>query len=188
MRRKLSIKLFLAGAFVFSSLTQGLWAQTSNTGCGFFQRPRPARARLLKLQLASYHNSEPAPIVGLWKFSFIAEGNSEIPDGAVIDSGYATWHADGTEIMNSGRAPMTGSFCMGVWKQTGHSYKLNHFALSWDPSGTNFVGPANIRESVHMDSGNNRYSGTFTLDQFDTSGNVLVHIVGNVSGERITAD
>jgi hypothetical protein len=29
---------------------------------------------------------------------------------------------------------------------------------------------------------------TFTLDQFDVNGNVLVHLGGNVTGQRITAD
>jgi len=36
-----------------------------------------------------------------------------IPDGVPLDDGYATWHSDGTEIMNSGRVPKTGSF---VWE------------------------------------------------------------------------
>src|ERR1700675_1751635 len=57
---------------------------------------------------------------------------------------------------------------MGVWKQTGHTYKLSHYAQSWDGSGANLIGPANIRERVRMGPGNDRYSGTFTLDQFDT--------------------
>jgi hypothetical protein len=189
MKQKLGRRLLLLVVFIFASLAQGLWAQSAETGCGFFRSPgRSLPAKPLKLRMVAYQESEGAQIVGLWKFTFVAEGNSEIPDGTIIDSGYVTWHADGTELMNSGRAPMTGSFCMGVWKQTGHYFKLNHFALSWDPSGANFVGPANIRERVRVDSRNTSYSGTFTLDQFDTSGNVLAHIVGNVIGRRITAD
>ncbi len=68
-----------------------------------------------------------ASIVGLWKFTFVAEGNSgnpapfNPPDGATLDAGYVQWHSDGTEIMNSGRDPATGSFCLGVWKTTGPS-------------------------------------------------------------------
>ena len=39
--------------------------------------------------------------------------------------------------MNSGRPPITGNFCMGAWTQTEEgAHKLNHFALSWDPTGT----------------------------------------------------
>ena len=101
----------------------------------------------------------------------------------------ATWHADGTEIMNSGRAPMTGSFCMGAWKQTGdRSFKLNHIALSWDSSGTTFVGPANIREHVTVSHDGNTYTGTFSLTQYDTNGNVLAHVVGVIAAQRVTAD
>src|SRR5260370_42529100 len=108
-----------------------------------------------------------ASIVGLWKFSFVALGNSENPfplnppDGTTLDAGYVQWHSDGTEIMNSGRDPATGSFCLGAWKRIGKSkYKLNHFALSWNATGRScspsqqpgatgrFQGPTNIREGV----------------------------------------
>src|SRR5580658_6092083 len=93
-----------------------------------------------------------SPIVGMWKLTFVSRGTTGIPDGTVIDVGYATWHDDGTEIMNSGRAPITGNFCMGVWTQTGdYTYTLNHFGLAWDPTGAAFLGPSNIKESVTLD-------------------------------------
>jgi hypothetical protein len=136
-------------------------------------------------------DSERAPITGLWKVKFTSKGNTGIgiPDDATIDEGYATWHSDGTEIMNSGRVPKTGNFCMGVWKKTGRSsYRLNHFALSWDPTGTTLIGPTNIREEIVLDNQENSYSGTFTIDQYDTEGHLVVHISGVVSGQRITAD
>lgn len=71
------------------------------------------------------------PIVGMWHVMFTAEGNSEgPPDGTPIDNALVVWHADGTEIMNSGRPPQDGDFCMGVWKKAGpNRYHLNHFAL-----------------------------------------------------------
>ena len=137
----------------------------------------------MSLILASDHDSASAGIVGLWKVKFVA------PDGTVIDEGYATWHSDGTEIMNSGRPPITGNFCMGVWRSTRRStYRLNHFGLSWDPTGTNLIGPANIREEVVLARSGNSYAGTFTIDQFDVDGNVLAHIAGQVTATRITAD
>ena len=135
--------------------------------------------------------SDRAEIVGLWKFQFVAEGNSGMPpDGAVIDQGFATWHRDGTEIINSGRPPITGSFCMGVWKQTTRGiYKVNHFALSWAPNGTTFVGPANLREEVVLDESEDSYSGTFTIDQYGPDGTTLLaHITGQVTATRIKAD
>jgi hypothetical protein len=131
-----------------------------------------------------------AVIVGLWKFAFTAKGNKGIPDGAPIDAGLVTWHADGTELMNSSRPPMTQSFCMGVWRQTGHStFKLNHVALGWDPTGSVFVGPASIREEVTVDSTGNSYAGTFTIDQYAIDEQtVLAHVTGTIAAKRLTAD
>ena len=109
----------------------------------------------------------------------------------VVDQGYATWHSDGTEIMNSGKPPISGNFCMGVWEKTRiGTYKLNHFALGWDTTPTpNFLGPVNIREEVALDRTGNNYSGTFTIDQYDPTGKtVTLHIAGQVTGQRITVD
>ena len=79
--------------------------------------------------------------------------------------------------------------CVGAWRRNIFgAYKLNLFALRWDPTGQQLVGLANIREEVTIGHGQQNYSGSFTLDQSDTNGNVLVHLAGNVSAERITAD
>jgi hypothetical protein len=129
-------------------------------------------------------------IVGMWKFSFVSEGSPGIPDGSPVDAGYVTWHADFTELLNSGRAPMTGSFCMGVWKPLGHdTYQLNHIAMSWDTTGTVYVGPANIRETVTVNRRGDGYSGKFTLDQYATDEKTLLaHVQGKVTATRITVD
>jgi hypothetical protein len=129
-----------------------------------------------------------APIVGFWHVKFISKGTGFIPDGTVVDMGFSQWHSDGTEILNSSRPPATSNFCLGVWAKTGPStYKLNHFALSSDLNG-NMIGPANIREDVTLDTNGTSYSGTFSISQYDTSGNLLVHIVGEVKATRITVD
>jgi len=121
------------------------------------------------------------PVIGFWKVSFSVQGQ-------VIDSAFVQWHADGTEIMNSSRSPATQSFCLGVWeRQNGRNYKLNHFALSFDPNG-NFVGPANIREKITVADDGQTYSGNFTIDQYDTSGNVLAHVAGDITAFRITVN
>lgn len=127
-------------------------------------------------------------IVGFWRVTFTSEGTTGIPDGTVIDQAYSQWHSDGTEIMNSSRPPVTQSFCLGVWKKVGGlRYKLNHFAISFDPN-SNLVGPANIREDVVLRDRGKTFSGTFTIDQFDQAGNTLAHITGQITGTRITAD
>ena len=129
------------------------------------------------------------PVVGFWKVTFVAEGNSDgPPDGTVIDSAYAQWHSDGTEIMNSSRPPATQSFCLGVWEKTGPSkYTLNHFAISWNPDGT-LLGPANIRETITLSHDHGSFAGTFTIDQYNTGGNLLVHLTGQIEGKRITVN
>ena len=129
------------------------------------------------------------PIVGFWKFSMVSEGTTGIPDGTVVDQGFSQWHSDGTEITNSGnRAPITGNICLGVWKKAGGlHYSLSHYGISWDPNN-NFVGLAHIREEVALSPGGKTFVGTFTIDQFDQSGNTLAHIKGQITGIRITAD
>ncbi|MBB6189331.1 hypothetical protein [Rhodanobacter sp. MP7CTX1] len=130
------------------------------------------------------------PITGLWQVTFTSKGNPGIPDGAQLDAGFVTWHADGTEIMNSGRAPPSGSFCMGTFRHTSvYGYKLNHYTLAWDPTGTVFVGPGNVREQLQLDRSGNSYSGTFVITQFGVNGTtVLGSVTGTVSAQRITPD
>jgi len=133
--------------------------------------------------------SEADHIVGLWKAKFVAMGNNGIPDGAVVDSPLVQWHGDGTEFMNSLRAPVTGSVCMGVWRRTGKlHYALNHFALAFQPDGVTFLGPAQIQEDITLDKKGNTYSGTFTISQYDPAGNLLAQVKGNLSATRLTVD
>jgi hypothetical protein len=76
---------------------------------------------------------------------------------------------------------------MGVWKQTGPAtFSLNHFALSWDATGTQFIGPANIRETVTVDRRGKTYSGHFTITQYMPDGKTPAGgVSGNVKGTRI---
>ena len=185
--------LLVGTVFASRASAQCGYVEGVKAAASFEQSPwsgGPAELSPASLSLASEHDHGPAddPIVGFWKVTFVAKGNPDIPDGTVIDSGYAQWHVDGTEILNSSRPPATSNFCLGVWKNLGGSqYKLNHFALSSDLNG-NMIGPANIREQVTLGRGGNTYAGTFTIDQFDLSGNVLAHIAGEVTATRITVD
>ncbi len=183
MKNRLNIKLWPILGILVLGLAQGLWAQSSNTGCGY-STPKPAASlKPTALKTISKNEWVVAPITGFWKVQL------SLPDGTVIDQGYITWHADGTEILNSSRPPISGNFCMGVWKRTGRStYKLNHFAMEWDPSGTTFIGPLNLKEEITLDRSHNSYAGTFTVDQYDTNGNIIGHGAGNVTAQRITAD
>jgi hypothetical protein len=176
-------------------LTGTLLPATANADCGV---PAPASWQSQggfesgSLRLASDFRSRD-PIVGMWRVTFIAEGNvgpGLPPDGAVVDSAFVQWHSDGTEIMNSSRNPATQSFCLGVWQRVGpRQYKLNHFAISWDPAVPDHpLGPANIREDVTLSHDGKTFSGTFTIDQYDDSNHLLVHLTGQLRGRRITVD
>jgi hypothetical protein len=160
-------------------------------------------ARLVRAALADQDGDDDRggpSIVGMWHVTFTSHGSdSDLPEGAPVDNALVVWHGDNTEIMNSDRPPQDGNFCMGVWKQTGRNmYKLNHFAwfsnvydptnpLSWSEIGP-AQGPTHIVEEITLGPDGNHYSGTFTLDAYDTSGNAKVHIVGVLSGTRITMD
>jgi hypothetical protein len=189
----LAVMLFGTMLTPWASAQCGFW-DSSRLGPLRFQPlsgQAPTESRPGSLLVVSDDRSDGAAIVGFWKVLFVAEGNNPPgpPDGVTIDFGFQQWHSDGTEILNSGmRAPATGNFCLGVWKKTGRSrYKLNHFALSYDPAG-NFVGPANIREEVVLDRDADSYSGSFAITQFDQKGNLIGGVVGRVTGTRITVD
>jgi len=136
----------------------------------------------------------PEPIVGMWHVVFTGQGNtgeSAMFNNATVDNALVTWHADGTEIMNSGRPPQDGNFCMGIWEQVGRfHYRLNHFALGNAPNNApsgigDPSGPTQITEDVYLSPDCNHYTGYFTLDAVDPSGNPTTHIVGVISGTRI---
>ena len=186
----------------------------TNAGCGFSLQDAPAApappqkenrqpegsSRQPSLVMIAAHNdedSEPGPgnpgIVGLWKVKFVSPNSPGTNDGisTVVDQGYATWHSDGTEIMNSGRPPISGNFCMGVWEFSRHgTIKLNHWALGWDTTPIpSFIGPANIKEEIALDRTGNNYIGSFTIDQYEATGTtVILEIKGTVTGQRITVD
>lgn len=134
-------------------------------------------------------------IVGMWHVTFTAQtmGGSAIPN-TVIDNALVVWHSDKTEIMNSVRPPQDGDFCMGVWEKTGIlKYKLNHYAWFGNAYPTNPPteigppdGPTHITETVTLTPDGNHYSGQFTLDAYDTSGNIATSFTGVLAATRIT--
>jgi hypothetical protein len=135
-----------------------------------------------------------APIVGMWHVKFTAEGNPDgPPDGTPIDNALAVWHSDGTEIMNSGRPPQDGDFCMGVWKKIGsNQYLVNHIAWGGNdtanaPTGIgNPTGPTRILEKVTLSEDGKSFSGTFWLRATDPTAKTTAYIIGTVAGTRVT--
>jgi len=228
---KISTKMMTA-VITLGGLT--LAAGQAMAGCGTTEartagaKPMVYRSdgsgELFRTSFGPFNTSE---ITGLWKFVFTAEGDVgpgappnalPLPNGTPVDAGFVTWHDDGTELMNSGRTPASGSFCMGVWKQVGpHTYRLNHWALSWipdyQPGVTNSwseisggideifhaFGPTNIQETITLNGRGNSYTGSFRITQYvndgtkspinDTEGApVAFVIVGSISATRVTVD
>ena len=177
-----------------------MFAPYAHAGCGLYSpAPHPASWQPLiaspRLVLAALTNDEAATpsepsMVGTWKEKWISEGSEGIKDGTEVDAGYAQWHSDGTEINISGlRAPLTGDVCLGEWIKTGaRTYQMNHFGISYDPTGQNLVGPARIQQWLTIDPKGDSTSGKFTIDQWDEAGNLLAHLQGNVTGTRVTME
>lgn len=147
-------------------------------------------------QNSGSHHGGNDPITGLWKVNFLAHGNAGVADGTVIDAAIVTWHADGTELMNSAKPPVTGNFCQGVWERSGSTYTLNHLALGWAPDST-FIGPVSIHETVTVSHNATILSGTFTITQYAQDGTTVVPlrpdlpaapVVGSLVGTRVFAD
>ena len=188
MKKLLHMATMLGGFVLAAAFVPNAYAGCANS---------PASVGALNASLLSSTKSNevraPQPagsdIVGMWEVELVATSIPNTPpEGIVIDHGYAQWHSDGTEIMNSSRPPATGNFCLGVWKKTGQStYALTHRALSFLPDGTP-EGSAAIHEDVVLDRSGNTFSGRFTIDQFDTFGNLKAHVEGVIRGTRITPD
>ena len=151
------------------------------------------RAGLVTGTTPDYDDTD-VSIVGMWHVIFTAKtfNGSPIPDTA-IDNALVVWHSDKTEIMNSARPAQDGNFCMGVWERTGkYTYYLNH--IPWLANDTtnapggigNPMGPTQIVESVTLSPDGKQYSGSFKLDAYDTSNNLIVSFTGVLTATRIT--
>lgn len=202
MKSVLSKFTVALGILLMGTLLNG----TAFAACGSDSRSKPGASLLLQSwdgQSGSFlpvsAGSSEDPIVGMWHVTFTAEGNTgpDAPkDGAPIDNTLIVWHSDGTEIMNSGLIPpQDGDFCLGVWEKTGPcKYKVNHLPwlsndTSGGPSGIGKpTGPTRIIQEVTLSPDGKHYTGTFTLDAYDTSFNRIAHVVGVIKGTRITMD
>ena len=112
------LKIAIAGSFLITSLGTTFVSKAA-AECGHSERQRAPRQQSLRGQLqfrpASLllisdddHESDNG-IVGFWRVKFVSKDNPGIPDDTVIDAGFAQWHSDGTEIMNSSRPPATSN-------------------------------------------------------------------------------
>jgi hypothetical protein len=196
--KKAMFRTVITGALAMGSLAMGLVTEAS-AGCpnlpgvkaGTFQPiswQRTGEFGPGSLLLVADRDDSVDPIVGFWKITFVSKGTSGVPDGTVLDDALQQWHSDGTEIHNDAQAPAArGNFCLGIWKKTGRfHYTLNHFFLGWDPTNDTLHDRGQIREEIDLDRSGDEHSGTFTIDDYDLGGKLLVHLQGTVEATRIT--
>ncbi|HXB74950.1 MAG TPA: hypothetical protein VNY05_42355 [Candidatus Acidoferrales bacterium] len=176
-------------AIVFAAVFAG----AANAKCGISLTPRFRSAGPALLSLPAQPEAQPIraadegdqtanpAITGLWYVQFIAGGQ-------VVDDGFDVWHSDGTEVLNDSPAPSSGNVCLGVWVKTGQfTYTLKHPSWIFDAAGVNVIGIVVIREQITLSHDGNSYSGTSTLDVYDTKGNLLDHETAALTAQRITA-
>jgi hypothetical protein len=121
------------------------------------------------------------PIIGLWKGIWVSSGTT-------VDVGFEQWHSDGTEILNDTPPPASGNVCLGTWEKIGpRTYSLVHPAFNFDAAGTTVVSIFIEREQVTVSLDGNDFTGTFTWDSYDFSGQPLAgsHLAGTLTGKRI---
>ena len=173
MRRSIKSSLVGLGALTAVAAAPAAWA-----GCGWIQPANWDGGSIAgKLTPVSGFSG----IVGLWSVQFLIGGQQQ-------DWGYAEWHSDGTEIMNSGgRAPATENFCLGVWRQSGvNTYHLKHFALSYDATSGALNARVMITEDVTLDATGQNFSGPFSYDIYNAAGTTLLqHVPGTIVGHRV---
>jgi hypothetical protein len=179
----------------------GTTVPTAMAQCGLPTKPiKPAvwqphyGGAHLKLVRAGWDDDEPS-IVGMWHVIFNGQTLNGEPFSGVVDNSVVVWHSDGTEVMNSSRPAQDGNFCLGVWVRTGRlKYHLNH--IPWagnDPSNApngigNPQGGAQLIEKIMLSPDGNSYTGSFTLDAYDTNGHVTVSFTGMLTAKRITVN
>jgi len=135
-----------------------------------------------KPSAAQSEEGGPRSLVGLWDVKFLDN------TGQVVDEAYETFHSDGTELMVDTSAPATDNVCVGVFQQnSAGSYKLKHVSFVFDPAG-NLLGTATFHTTILVDARGNTFRGNTVIDVFDTTGNVVFHTTGPVTGIRITVD
>lgn len=189
MKQLLNFTMKVLGALVLGTLlTSAAFAQCANLNPAPHLKPQA----WLQGQGDSFVNVSDYvdPLVGMWQVKFLSKGNDGIPDGTVLDNAFVVLHSDGTEIMNSSRDPETQSFCLGVWaKDAPRQYRVNHFTISWDGVHHDApFGPGHIQEWIQLNSSGVTFGGTFSIVQYDQSGNVAQSVKGTLSARRITVN
>ena len=133
-----------------------------------------------KAQSPSPRAEDAAAIVGFWDLKFIA-------GGMVVDEGFDQWHSDGTEFDNVDFPPTTGNICEGVWDSKGRKVAEHHLGWTFDTSA-NPTGYFTLEQNVKLSKDGQSYSGPFDQKFYDTDGNLVNELTGEMSATRFTGN
>jgi hypothetical protein len=127
----------------------------------------------------------PVLIVGMWTVGFYHTGNQ------LWDMAIEQFSADGNEMTNDNAyPPAEGNLCWGVWVRVGNGrFKMKHIGWVFDSNGT-YLGRFDFAATLTLDDHGNRFTGTYTADQEDLSGNTIpdLHDEGTLKGTRFKVD
>jgi hypothetical protein len=117
----------------------------------------------------------------LWRVEFVV-------GGVVVDSAFETFTADGNELMVDTTRPSLGNVCNGVWvRSAARTYKLKHPSFLFDANGS-VTGTAIFRTELRLSRNGSSFTGTTTIDFYDTAGKLVDTQKADVRGTRITVD
>jgi len=182
-----------SGAVVLGALAMAFTFGTNAKACSLPGGPgltyTPDTLAMLKLagpkpeatadadRTADRYGNGPASVTGLWQVTYSSGGQ-------VVDMAFEVFHSDGTEMLNDITAPSEGNVCLGVWTQTGRTtYRLTHPSWTFAANGS-LTGTALFDVTVTLTTAD-KFTGTYTLSYFDTTGNAGPVYSGTLAATRI---
>ena len=194
---------FAVGALAFASVILA----SAHAQCGL--PPKPIKPTVWNLDGSRPHvraagffedreSKQPPSIVGMWRVTFTAKtmNGASIP-ATVIDNAIVVWHEDKTEIMNSGRPPQDGNFCLGrVGTDGPPQLQAQPLRLGSEQLCSRNLGGGSRttnRSSALSGDDSSRVRGQALLRRIHigpgtTSGNVTTSFTGVIKATRITVD
>lgn len=113
-------------------------------------------------------------------------------DGQAPFIAVETFHADGAFTENSltDYIPPQTTPGQGVWEKTGsREFALTFYGVVVDNvSNPQFGGTYKVRSKLTLSGDGNEFSGPFTADVFDPSGNLVFTLAGTVEGRRAESE
>ena len=151
---------------------------SAEAACGVLTGARVAQIKLPPLKLATTPSGD--SIVGTWVTTLIVGGHP------IFDT-LIQWHGDGTEADNADVPPTGGNTCEGSWVSTGRR-TVHRYHLGWTfDANSNPNGMFVLTEDDRLRRTGNRYTGTFDQKFYDSNGNLVNEISGDVVAKRVAA-